>query len=153
MFSSDKMPVQATVSSVWWFCILVSLVCYVVMQWTKLGRWSEFGLHWVLWSGTPCSLTKLCEYIWIGKIEGTAGRVSAFWTTAALMLRENPVIYLSRSSFTVQIKLCILSGYSTEYKFQIPFYMSLSESGNLFFSVLRILFSWNQKQEVGIAVL
>lgn len=53
-----------------------------------------------------------------------------------------------------QMKFNVFSGYLTECKFRISFYMLLSEAGNSYISQFsRILFACNQKQEAGIAVV
>lgn len=119
LMSSYKMPVQAIITSVWWYhsCSIHA----------ELGSW--FGPWWVFWSSSLCSLTKLCWHICIGKTESGVARICFLddsiigtWTKSSYILVLNQ-FYFFRWNY-----MCSLCAW-TECKFQLS-YMPLSETGD-----------------------
>lgn len=155
MFFSDKMPVQATTTSPWLFCVLGSLMFCTVMQWTELGSWSGFGPWWVLWSGSPCNLTKLCSYIWIGKKERVAARVSAFLDHSIIdAQRKSSYILVLIQFYFFRWNLMYSLGTWQNANFGSPSTCHwVRQVTRVFLSFQGTFFSCNQKQEAGIAVV
>lgn len=106
-------------------CSLCCYHLYFIQSCSALnwGRWSGFGPWWVLWYGSPCSLTKWCYCSWIGETKSTVVRQHQRHSEEIQLYTGFDLVLL------FQIKLYVFSEYLTECKVQI--YISWSEAGNL----------------------